>query len=47
VPPDQLNSDASYASDNVTVRGQRADPYYVDITTAGNTTRFWFSLDGN
>jgi hypothetical protein len=48
VPPDQLNSDASYASsnDNVTVRGQRADPYYVDITTADSTSRFWFSLDG-
>jgi hypothetical protein len=48
VPADQLNSDASYASgnDNVAVRGQRADPYYVDITTAGNAMRFWFSLDG-
>jgi hypothetical protein len=48
VPPDQLSPNAPDASgnDNVTMRGQRADPYYVDITTADNTSRFWFSLNG-
>jgi hypothetical protein len=48
VPPDQLNANTSHASgnENVTVRGQRADPYYVDIKTANGTSRFWFSLDG-
>jgi hypothetical protein len=48
VPPDQLNPDTPYApgNENVTVRGQRADPYYVNIKTADSTSRFWFSLDG-
>jgi hypothetical protein len=43
-----MNLDTPYASgnENVTVRGQRADPYYVDITTTNSTRRFWFSLNG-
>jgi hypothetical protein len=29
-----------------TARGPRSDPYYVDISTANGTQRFYFSLQG-
>jgi hypothetical protein len=44
-PPAELNSLHWSGRDLSTIRQRRSDPYYVDISTANGTSRFWFSLD--
>lgn len=45
-PPNELNSLHWSGPDRATIRQKRVDPYFVDISTANGTSRFWFSLNG-